>query len=498
MTSENSPSSTNLSTTPAADLSETPGAATTTSTKAPGADIASAGFTGDVGQTSLRGAARAYIAKIRGGDPGALPAVLGLVVLVVVFSQVHLFLTTGNLANLPAQAAPTILIAMGLVFVLLLAEIDLSAGTAAGLCATVMALVLTKGGDLQKALGGGMYGAVIAAMVVALAIAVWLRLWPAALMVALGTVVVFTHLGAHIWIGMFLCVSVGTAIGLITGFLRHPVGIPSFVVTLALFLAWQGLIIQFEGQSNAISVREFYPLYALAHHNVAPALGWVIVAVFVGGYGLVTLIRSMRRRAQGLSAEPLSVVGLRLAAITAAGIFATYFLNVNRQTNPQAAKLEGMPWIVPVILVLLVVLTLLLTKTQWGRHLYAVGGNAEAARRAGIDVGRIRVSAFAMCTTLSAFGGLALASQLGDVPSDMGGGNTLLYAVGAAVVGGTSLFGGRGRVRDAVLGGVVIALIPNGLNLIRNLGAAYTFVITGAFLLVAAAVDAMSRRRQQA
>jgi D-xylose transport system permease protein len=184
--------------------------------------------------------------------------------------------------------------------------------------------------------------------------------------------------------------------------------------------------------------------------------------------------------------------------LAAIGVFATYFLNTNRQTNKAAAKLEGMPWIVPVILVLLVLLTLLLSKTQFGRHLYAVGGNAEAARRAGIDVGRMRVSAFTMCTTLSAVGGLALASYDGGVPSDIGGGNTLLFAVGAAVVGGTSLFGGRGRIRDAVLGGLVIALIPNGLGLKVNLGASYTYVVTGAFLLIAAAVDAMSRRRQQA
>jgi D-xylose transport system permease protein len=480
----------------ATQVPETPGAKAAAPT-APAA--ATGGFTGDMGETSLAGAARAYVAKIRGGDPGALPAILGLVVLLILFSNMSkVFLTTGNLANIPAQAAPTILIAMGLVFVLLLAEIDLSAGTAAGVCATTMALALTKNGDLHAALKGGMYGAVVAFMLIALGIAVWMRLWPGALMVALGTGILLTHLGAHVWIGMFLCITVGTAIGLVTGFLRSPIGIPSFVVTLALFLAWQGIIIQFEGQGNAIATGRFYPLAALAHHNVAPGLGWAMLVVFVGGYGAVTLIRSVRRRSQGLSAEPLSVVTVRFVALAAIGTFATYFLNTNRQTNPKAAKLEGMPWVVPVILVLLVVLTLLLTKTQFGRHLYAVGGNAEAARRAGINVGRMRVSAFAMCTTLSSIGGLALASYSGGVPSDIGSGNTLLYAVGAAVIGGTSLFGGRGRIRDAVLGGLVIALIPNGLGLKVNLGASYTYVVTGAFLLVAAAVDALSRKRQQA
>ncbi|MBX6372475.1 MAG: ABC transporter permease, partial [Acidothermus sp.] len=151
-----------------------------------------------------------------------------------------------------------------------------------------------------------------------------------------------------------------------------------------------------------------------------------------------------------------------------------------------------------IILVLLVLLTLLLTKTAYGRHLYAVGGNAEAARRGGIDVARMRLSAFTICSTLAAVAGIAFASKIGGVPSDAGGGNTLLYAVGAAVIGGTSLFGGRGRVRDAVLGGLVIALIPNGLVLHRNLSSAYEFVITALFLLLAAAVDAISRRRQPA
>jgi D-xylose transport system permease protein len=155
-----------------------------------------------------------------------------------------------------------------------------------------------------------------------------------------------------------------------------------------------------------------------------------------------------------------------------------------------------MPWVVPLIIVLLVVLTLLLTKTRFGRHLYAVGGNPEAARRAGIDVRRMRVAAFAIEGALFGLGGIALASYTGGVPLDIGGGNTLLYAVAAAVVGGTSLFGGRGRIRDAVLGGVVIAMIPNGLLLKPNVNAAFQYIITGGFLLLAASADAIGRRRQ--
>lgn len=456
----------------------------------------SSGFTGDAGATTLVGAARAYVAKVRGGEPGALPAILGLVVLLIVFSNVSkVFLTVGNLANLPGQAGPIIIIAMGLTFVLLLGEIDLSAGTAGGLCATTMALVLTRGGNLHAALGGGTYWAAVLVMVLGLAVAVTARIWPATVVVALGLIIMFSHLGAHVWIGMFLAVATGTGIGCVVGFLVARVGIPSFVVTLAFFLAWQGVIIQYEGKGGSITMQNFYPVIALAHRNVNPTGGWVIYAVFLVGYAAVTIIRSVRRRSLNLAAEPLSLVFLRVAALTIVGAFVVYFLNQNRQTNSAGTAIRGMPWVVPLILLLLVLLTLLLTKTRFGRHLYAVGGNAEAARRAGIDVRRMRISAFALSTALAGVGGITLASQIGGVPLDIGGGNTLLYAVGASVVGGTSLFGGRGRIRDAVLGGIVIALIPNGLLLKTNLNAAYQYVITGGFLLLAAAVDALGRRK---
>ena len=492
-------------TTPGTDESETPSAAHMhdrpgASATEPSHDagvVGASGFTNDAGQTTLMGAARAYVAKVRGGEPGALPAVFGLVVLLIVFSQLSkVFLTTGNLANLPGQAGPTILIGMGVVFVLLVGEIDLSAGTAGGVCAMLMALVATNGGNLNGAVKGGSYWAVVIVVIAGLAVAVWQRLWPATTIIALGLIVVLTHLGGHIWIAMFLAISAGTAIGCITGYLVARVGIPSFVVTLAFFLAWQGVIISFAGKGGAISMGQFYPVIALAHRNVNPTGGWVIFAIFVGGYGAYTLIRSIRRRAEGLAAEPLSLVLVRFGVLAAVGIFVVVFLNRNRQVNKAATPVIGMPWIVPLVLVLLVAMTLLLTKTAFGRYLYAVGGNAEAARRAGIDVRRMRIAAFAISSTLAAFGGLALASYNGGVALDIGGGNTLLYAVGAAVVGGTSLFGGRGRIRDALLGGIVISLIPNGLGLKVNINAAYLYIITGAFLLLAAAADAFGRRRQ--
>jgi D-xylose transport system permease protein len=332
-------------------------------------------------------------------------------------------------------------------------------------------------------------------MVLGLAVAVWQRIWPATAMVVLGLVVMLTHLGAHVWIGLFLAVATGTAIGCITGFLVARVGIPSFVVTLAFFLAWQGIILAFAGSGGSISLGSYYPVIALAHRNIPPTGGWLIYVVFVGGYAVVAISRTLRRRAQNLSAVPLSLVIVRVVGLALVGLFVVYFLNKNRQTNSVGTPIRGMPWVVPLILVLLVLLTLLLTKTRFGRHLYAVGGNAEAARRAGIDVRRMRICAFAMNSSLAGIGGIALASYTGGVPLDIGGGNTLLFAVGAAVVGGTSLFGGRGHIRDAVLGGTVISLIPNGLLLKTNLNASLQYVITGAFLLLAAAVDAFGRRK---
>jgi len=452
-------------------------------------------FSGDLGSVTLLDSARAYIGKVRGGDPGALPALLGLVILLIAFSSLsNQFLTVGNLANFTGQAGYTILIAMGLVFVLLLGEIDLSAGTAAGVCAMMMGLAYAHNGNIEGYLKGGNYGAILIVMVIGLAIAVLNRLWLAAPMIVLGLAVVLTHVGGHVWIAMFLALSVGTTIGCITGFLVARVGIPSFIVTLAFFLAWQGVIISFAGKAGAISIGNG-PINELVHSNASPTLGWIFLVVFVGGYAVFTLFRSVRRRAQKLSAEPLALVLVRIGGLVIVGVFAVYLLNRNRQVNKGAKAIIGMPWVVPLILVVLVAMTVLLTKTRFGRYLYAVGGNAEAARRAGIDVRRMRIAAFALSTTLAAIGGIALASFDGGVPLDIGGGNTLLYAVGAAVVGGVSLFGGRGRIRDAVIGGTVISIIPNGLGLKPNLNAAYQYIVTGAFLLLAAAVDAYGRRR---
>jgi D-xylose transport system permease protein len=288
---------------------------------------------------------------------------------------------------------------------------------------------------------------------------------------------------------MFLCVATGVSIGLITGFLVSRIGIPSFVVTLALFLAWQGVLLQFIGQGASIPTREFSQLNAIAGRSMSPLAGWVLVAGVLAVYGAITVSRSVRRRRDGLVAEPMGVVLARLAVLSVVGIGMLLVLNAERGGG------RGLPYVIPLILVIMVFWSLVLTKTSFGRHIYAVGGNAEAARRAGIDVTRIRLSVFVIGSGLAAVGGIVLASQLGGVSSDLGSGNTLLFAVGAAVIGGTSLFGGRGRVRDAVLGGFVIAMIPNGLRLFPNMPASYEYMITALVLLVAASVDALTRKR---
>ncbi len=472
----------------APDVSETPNAAADTPS------YGTTGFAADTGADTLRESARRYITKVRGGDPGALPALLGLVVLFIAFGfTTHRFFTVGNLANVPGQAGPTIVIAMGLVFVLLVGEIDLSAGTAAGACSAAMAVALNHNGNIDKVVHGGIYGAYVTMMVIGVAVTIWQRMWFAAAAASLGTALLVTSSAGNQVLALLLCITTGTVIGVLTGTMVARVGIPSFVVTLALFLGWQGVVLLFQGSSDGIPTRRFSLIAGFEGKNLAPVWGWVVFGVFVGLYAFVTLFRSIRRSAQGLSSEPMALVVLRIAILTVVGAASVYFLNQDRQ--PGKAVFRGMPRVIPVILGLLVIFSLLLTKTAFGRYLYAVGGNAEAARRAGINVPRIRISAFAICSSLAAFGGVLLASYSGGVNSAAGGGNTLLYAVGAAVIGGTSLFGGRGRVRDAILGGLVIQLIPNGLGLHPNLNAAYVYVITGGFLILAASVDAASRKR---
>ena len=407
-------------------------------------DIAAAGDTGGIGQS-----VRDYWARVRGGDIGSLPAVLGLIALVILFGALEgsTFLSIFNFANLINQSAAIIVLAMGLVFVLLLGEIDLSAGFAAGTCAAILAVALNN----------------------------WGLAWPIALLAALLT---------------------GVVIGLMIGVLVARLGIPSFVVTLAMFLALQGAMLLIIGEGGTIPIRSDAILVVM-NGNMSVVAGWVLAVVIVGGFALSTLLAIRRRRKAGLPAEAMSVWAIKVIALAALIFVATYLLNQERQLPSAKVTIQGVPWVVVVILVLLVGLTFILQRTGFGRHVYAVGGNREAARRAGINVKGLMITCFVFCSTLAAIAGVLLASRDNSVSPTTGGAQTLLFAVGAAVIGGTSLFGGRGKIRDAVIGGLVIAVIANGLPLITQ-QSGIQFIVTGLVLLVATSVDAISRRRTAA
>jgi len=450
-------------------------------------------FSLDVDERTIPGAFSGWLGRLRTGEPGALPSVLGLIVLVVIFSQVsHQFLSKFNIGNIPTQGAYIAVIALGIVFVLLLGEIDLSAGTAGGVCAGIAAVAVSKG-SLHDGLPGTMYWSLLIGQVLAVALAVWLKNYVAAVVVALGFVLVVTNLTQHLVIALVAAICIGTAIGVFTGWLVAKVGIPSFVVTLALFLAWQG-VLQFALSGQPINTTNYDLWHNLTYGNLSPVASWIFIIVVVGLYLGYTLLTSLRAKRAGLAHDAVELVLLRGGVIAAVGVVVTILANTNRNTNPYRI-IEGIPVPAAIAIVLMVLATIALTKTTWGRHLYAVGGNAEAARRAGIDVVRIKVSAFALCSSFGAFGGILLASSQSSASLDLGSSNVLLFSVAAAVIGGTSLFGGRGKPRDAVIGAIVITVIPNGLLLKPSLGPQWQQVITGAVLLIAAGVDAISRRR---
>lgn len=400
-------------------------------------------------ETSLGHAMSEYWSRVRGGDLGSLPAVLGLIVLIIFFTvlQGATFFSAFNFANLVSQAAMIIVLAMGLVFVLLLGEIDLSAGFAAATAAAVLAVTLTEKG--------------------------WAL--PLALLACLGT---------------------GVVIGLAIGLLVARLGIPSFVVTLAMFLALQGVVLLIIGEGGTIGIDNEFIL-AIQNKNLTPLAGWILYVVVVGGYALISGLTLRRRKAAGLIHEAVSVWAAKVITLAVLYGAVTFFLNQERSRRPELTSIQGVPYIVPLILVLLIVLTFVLSKTAFGRHVYAVGGNAEAARRAGINVPGIKIACFIACSTLAAVAGILFASRDNSVSPSTGGSTTLLFAVAAAVIGGTSLFGGRGKISDAVIGGLVIGVIANGLPLITS-QAGIQFVVTGLVLLIAASVDALSRKRSAA
>ncbi|HWU31229.1 MAG TPA: ABC transporter permease [Marmoricola sp.] len=450
-------------------------------------------FSLDVEKRSIATAFGEYIGRLRTGEPGALPSILGLIVLMFIFSRLSAhFLTDFNIGNLPGQGAYIAVIGLGLVFVLLLGEIDLSAGTTGGMAAAFAAQAVFSG-NLRHAIPGYTYWGLVVGMVVAIALAVWLKSYVGGVVVLVGLALVLFNWDTSVAAATYLVIAIGTTVGIVTGFLVAKIGIPSFVVTLGLFLAWQGVLL-FAVNSQPISFQNYNFWTGLTSNNLSVAGSWTFTLVLLGGYAAYSIWRSISGARAGLAHDVMGLVLLRVGVLTLLGVGLTVFANRDRAQN-RFVTIQGIPYAAAICIVLMVACTILLTKTTWGRHLYATGGNAEAARRAGIDVVRVKVDAFALCSSFGAFGGLLLASTSAGVTLDLGGGNTLLFAVAAAVIGGTSLFGGRGRPRDAIIGALVITIIPNGLGLRPNTPAQLNQVITGGVLLLAAAVDAISRRR---
>ena len=396
-----------------------------------------------IDDVNMRSIATDYIAKVKSGDIGALPAILGLIALGLIFKfSSGFFLTDRNLANLITQSAPVMVIAMGLIFVLLLGEIDLAAGFTSGVCGASMVLLINN----HK------------------------YPWYAAFLVSLV---------------------VGLVLGFAMGILRARLGIPSFVVTLSAFLAFQGVLLLMAGNGGTIPLQDRF-IIAVENSNLTPTQSWLFFIVAMGGYLTYGLRRILNGRKTGVKVELFKVWLLRNFILTVLAGIATYMLNGQRG-NPPRSSIKGMPIVVLLLLFLLFAGTFTLQKTKFGRYLYAVGGNAEAARRAGINVAFIRTMAFVICSGFAAIAGMLFASRSNSISPTTGGGTTLLYAVGAAVIGGTSLFGGRGKMRDAVLGGLVVATIDNGMGLL-GFSSGTQYLVTGGVLLISASVDAISRK----
>lgn len=440
-------------------------------------------------------AIRDYFARLRGGDLGSLPALLGLAALVIIFWALSdNFLTLNNVANLIAQGAGRMIIAMGLVFVLLLGEIDLSAGTLSGVCASVMAMHYVEAGNLLGGMGTTVFWLFELGMLLAATLAVIMRIWAGAVFALIAFTLALLGVPPNAWLEMLLAVCVGAAIGCISGFMVANIGVPSFVVTLALFITWQGVILQFIGQGGVFGIRSSQVLFNVANGNLSVLGSWALCVLAAGGYAVVLLGEHFTRLRRGLVTKPTPIVVGKVVAVAAIAIISTFLFTLNRSPNPALVSIRGVPYVVPIILGLLVIGTYVLNRTRYGRHIYAVGGNAEAARRAGINVSKIRASVFVVSSAAAAIGAIVYSSKAGLVDPQAGGLDTLLFAVGAAVIGGTSLFGGRGKVAHAVIGGLVLATVTNGLGLL-NQPAAVVNVITGLVLLLAATVDALSRRR---
>jgi D-xylose transport system permease protein len=395
---------------------------------------------------SLSEYVRASLARLRAGQTGVLPVIAGLVLVSVVFQSMNSnFLTTANLVNLLVQAAVLGVLAMGVIYALLLGEIDLSIGFVSGLSGTVMAKLVQPGTD-----------------------------WPW-------------------WAAIAAALLVCAVIGLIQGTIITRLGLPSFVVTLAGFLFIEGLTLKILGEGGSVLINVGI-INDIASGNLSPVAGWVVMVVIVGVFGALTWRRDARRRASGLVAPPQSLTALKIGAALAGGVAIVLICNADRG---RIVPIRGVPWVVLIVFAILAVWTFVLGRTRFGRYIYAIGGNAEAARRAGINLRRIRTAAFILCSFTAGIAGVIYASRLRSISTAFEGGTLVLYAVAAAVIGGTSLFGGRGKALHGLLGGIVVAAIANGMGLV-GFSAASQLMVTALVLLAAVTIDALSRRSRVA
>ncbi|GAB2851833.1 sugar ABC transporter permease [Microbacterium insulae] len=388
----------------------------------------------------LRSAAESLVARIRGGDLGAAPVIGGLIVIWLVFQALNpVFLSSENLGNLTMQCAAIGTIALGVVLVLLLGEIDLSVGSVSGLAAAVLAVTFVQ------------------------------LNWPLALALVAG-------------------IGIGCLVGLLYGFLYTRFGLPSFVITLAGLLGFLGLQLWVLGDTGTIGLPFDSWIVEFAQDwFLPPWASYLLVVASVGAYAWVLLRRARRRVAANLVSQSSLEIGLRSGGLLLLLLLATWYLNLHR----------GVGVMFVFFIALVVAMNLVLTRTRWGRAVYAVGGSVEAARRAGIRVDRIYLSVFAMCSTLAAVGGILAAARLASAGQSSGTGDVNLNAIAAAVIGGASLFGGRGSAFSALLGIIVIQSISSGLTLL-SMDSSVQFMITGIVLVLAVIVDSISRRTRAA
>jgi D-xylose transport system permease protein len=392
---------------------------------------------------SFRDYLRLWVARLRAGESGVLPVVVGLIAITIIFQSLNSkFLTSGNIVNLLVQGAVFMMLALAEVFALLLGEIDLSAGFVAGLSGVVAAELLTTE-----------HGS-----------------WPW-------------------WAAILAALLACAAIGLLHGTLITRLGLPSFVVTLGGLLGWQGVMLAILGNGGTLPIQDNV-VNDVANANLTPAASWTVTLVLVAVYGLTTWHRAARRRARGLVAPPVGFTIIKIAGVAVAGVALVLVCNADRGV---LVPIRGMPWVLLIVVAVATAWSILLGRTSFGRHVYAIGGNAEAARRSGIRLARVRTLCFVLASFTAGMAGIIYASRLRSVSTNIDGGTLVLYAVAAAVIGGTSLFGGRGKAIHAVLGGIVIAAIDNGMGL-QGFSAASRNIVTAIVLIAAVTVDALARR----